>query len=135
MDQESVPPVTPETMSAVTPEEKLWAMLGHLFGFLGYVTALGQYIGPLVVYLMYKDKSKFVAFHALQSLYFQLGVLVALIVSVLLAFVTCGIGAVLPGAVALLALVYPIIGAAQAYDGKMFEYWLVGKWARNQVGI
>jgi uncharacterized Tic20 family protein len=60
----------------VTDEERLWAMLAHLLALLGYVVWLGAYIAPLVIYLVYKDKSQFVAFHALQSLFFQLALLV-----------------------------------------------------------
>ena len=132
---DALPPGGPETMISVTQEEKLWAMLAHLFGLLGYTIALGQYVAPLVVYIAYKEKSKYVAFHALQSLYFQLLVLASLIASVVVAFATCGIGAVLPAAIGVGALIYVIIAAIQAYDGKLFEYWLVGKWARDSVGI
>jgi uncharacterized Tic20 family protein len=69
----------------VTDEERLWAMLAHLLALLGYVVWLGAYIAPLVIYLVYKDKSQFVAFHALQSLFFQLALLVVVAICVLLA--------------------------------------------------
>jgi uncharacterized Tic20 family protein len=69
----------------VTDEERLWAMLAHLLALLGYVVWLGAYIAPLVIYLVYKDKSQFVAFHALQSLFFQLALLVVAAICALLA--------------------------------------------------
>jgi uncharacterized Tic20 family protein len=118
----------------ITSDEKLWAMLAHLAGLLGYVVGLGQYIAPLVIYLLYKDKSKFVAFHALQSLYFQLALLVAWAIVIILAIVTCGVGAVLAAPVAVFALIYGIIAAIRAHNGEWFEYWLVGPPARRQIG-
>jgi len=131
----------------VTNEERLWAMLAHLLTFLGYVVLLGAFIPPLVIYLVYKDKSQFVAFHALQSLLFQLvlfvvGVILSL--SILIAFLfSCFIlpllwiplGIILLIVIAIVAFIYPIIAAIRAHNGELFEYWLVGGWAREIVGI
>jgi len=33
------------------------------------------------------------------------------------------------------ALAYIIVAAIRAYNGELFEYWLVGRWARQIVGI
>jgi uncharacterized Tic20 family protein len=33
------------------------------------------------------------------------------------------------------ALAYVIVAAIRAYNGELFEYWLVGNWARQIVGI
>lgn len=140
----SRPPIEPigaEVYVSTSPEERLWGMLAHLFGALGYFGGVGQFVGPLVVYLMYKDKSRFVAFHALQTLYFHLGLLVLLILGGFISVFTCGlflliispIVAIIPcGA---LILIYSIVGAVQAHDGRLFQYWLVGRWARDQVRI
>ncbi|HID05868.1 MAG TPA: DUF4870 domain-containing protein [Armatimonadetes bacterium] len=103
----------------------------------GYFVGAGQYIVPLVVYLVYKDKSKFVAFHALQSLFFQLAllviytILVILALTVILACLSVPVGII----ISIGALVYVIYAGIQAYNGQLFEYWLVGKWARDCVGI
>ncbi|MCS7188039.1 MAG: DUF4870 domain-containing protein [Armatimonadota bacterium] len=121
----------------VTDEERLWAMLAHLLALLGYVVWLGAYVAPLVIYLVYKDKSQFVAFHALQSLFFQLALLVVGVICALLALTIVLACLALPVAlvVAVGALVYIILAAIKAYNGELFEYWLVGKWARQIVGI
>ncbi|MFN4180962.1 MAG: DUF4870 domain-containing protein [Armatimonadota bacterium] len=112
-------------------------MLAHLLALLGYVVWVGAYIAPLVVYLVYKDKSQFVAFHALQSLFFQLALLVVGAICALLAF-TIVLACIAIPAIALIsigALAYIIFAAIRAYNGELFEYWLVGKWARQIVGI
>jgi len=123
--------------SNVTDEERLWAMLAHLLALLGYVTWLGAYIAPLVIYLVYKDKSHFVAFHALQSLFFQLALLVVAAICALLAITIVLACIAIPLAIVMSvgALAYIIVAAIRAYNGELFEYWLIGKWARQIVGI
>lgn len=121
--------------ATLSQDEKLWAMLAHLAGLAGYLGGVLQYVAPLVIYLLYKDKSRFVAFHALQSLYFQLAVLVATIIAGAIAFVTCGFGVVLLPALLVGALVYVIIAAIKANQGEWFEYWLVGPWAKRTLGM
>lgn len=122
-----------------TDDERLWAMLAHLCGFLGHSVVLGQYLGPFFIYLYYKEKSRYVAYHALQSLYFQLLLLALFVASGLLSLVTCGVLIPLWIAIAILvgvaAIVCPIIAAYNSYQGKSIEYWLVGAWAREQAGV
>lgn len=120
------------TSGLVTRDDKLWATAAHVAGFAGYVFALGQYIAPLVLFFMFKEKSKFVAFHALQSLFFQLLVLVAGTLSGLLTHLL--VGYLLLAVVAIAAIVYPILIARRAFVGEWAEYWLVGRWARQIVG-
>ncbi|MFN3421550.1 MAG: DUF4870 domain-containing protein [Armatimonadota bacterium] len=123
--------------AGISDEERLWAMLAHLLALLGYVVWVGAYVAPLVVYLVYKDKSQFVAFHALQSLFFQLALLVVGAICVFLAL-TIVLACIAIPAIALIsigALAYIIVAAIRAYNGELFEYWLVGKWARQIVGI
>jgi uncharacterized Tic20 family protein len=142
MSGDSIPSESPNASSmdtpapvAITQDEKLWAMLAHLAGLLGYTVAFGQYVGPLVIYLLYKDKSTFVAFHALQSLYFQLALLVTTGLGVVLAVVTCGLGSFLLIGLAVGAVVYVIVAAIKANQGEWFEYWLVGPWAKRTMGM
>lgn len=130
---------------SVTDEERLWAMLLHLLALLGWIVWLGAFIAPLVVYLVYRDKSKFVAFHALQSLFFQLALFGCMVVCILLAVLltvtivfACWAVALtffVVGGIAVGGLAYVTIAAIKAYDGEVFEYWLVGQWAHQIVGI
>ena len=116
----------------INQDDRTWAMLGHIAGLAGYLTGIGQYIGPLVIFILYKDKSKFVAFHALQSLFFQLAILVAGLLVVLIAMLTC-VGGLLAIPLSIAAIVYPIVVGLKASHGEWHEYWLVGEWARRQV--
>ena len=63
-----------------TQEEKTWSMLAHLSMFLNLVTGFLGPVAALIIRLMYKDRSSTVAFHALQSMWYQIGWLVILAV-------------------------------------------------------
>lgn len=124
-------------MTDTTSDERLWAMLAHLAGLLGYLGAgIGQYIVPLVIYLVYKDKSKFVAFHAIQSLYFQLLLLVGWVVvgGMAITVILLLPAILLAVVIGIVTIVFPILGAIRANAGEWYELPMVGGWARNTVG-
>jgi len=124
---------------SLSADEKLWGMLAHLLTLLGYVVVVGAYIAPLVIYLVYKDRSRFVAFHALQALFFQLLALAVTIALMLFSVVTLGCGILLAAplviALAIAVLVYTIIAAIQANNGVWYELPIVGRWARNTLQL
>ncbi|MCA1715347.1 MAG: DUF4870 domain-containing protein [Actinobacteria bacterium] len=66
----------PASMSA--QEEKSWSVLAHLSLFLNLFTGFLGPIAALVIWLVYKDRSQKVAFHALQSMWYQVTWLVLL---------------------------------------------------------
>ena len=70
-------------------DEKLWATLTHLSplvaGFIGL-----PFLGPLIAYLVLRDRGPFIRRHTAQALNFQLTVLIAYIVGGLLAIVVIG---------------------------------------------
>ena len=57
-------------------DERTWSVLAHLSMFLNLVTGFLGPVAALTVYLVYKDRSPKVAFHALQSMWYQIGWLV-----------------------------------------------------------
>ena len=94
-----------------TTEDRTWALLAHLsailFGFLG----------PLVIWLIYKDKSPFVGDQAKEALNFQLAAMIAALVCA----ATC-IGVLLVPVIGVGALVYSIIGGVEANKGVYYRY-------------
>jgi len=61
-------------------DERTWSVLAHLSMFLNLVTGFLGPVAALIIYLVYKDRSPRVAFHALQSMWYQIGWLVILAV-------------------------------------------------------
>jgi hypothetical protein len=110
----------------ITQDDKTMAMLAHLLGlFTGF-------LGPLIIYFIKKD-SKFVAFHALQEVFFQLALIVLTFITIVLCFLL--VGFLLLPFLAIGPLVYIIIACIKAFNGEWFEYVLVGQWARSTAGV
>ena len=142
-----VPQTPPQQLSA--SEERTWSMLAHLSVLLNLVTGFAGPIGALIIYLVYKDRSRLVAYHALQSMIFQLiwwyggglliggmwavvGVLSAILIGIILipfaVIITLGL-LILP----LGALIYGVVGAIEVNQGHDFKYWLAGDWVRGTL--
>lgn len=128
-----------------TSDERTWAMLAHLSILLNLVSGIIGLIAALFIYLLYKDRSRYVAYHSLQSFFFQLvfwlgggavvgiawaisGVLTTVLVGCLIMPVALLITLALP-----LVLVYGVVGAIQCSQGRDFRYWLVGNWVRSTL--
>jgi uncharacterized protein len=67
-------------------EENTWSVLAHLSIFLNLVTGFLGPVAALVIWLVYKDRSPRVSFHALQSLWYQVAWMVILVVGWTLTF-------------------------------------------------
>ncbi len=61
-------------------DERTWSMLAHLSVLLNILTGIGGPIAALVIWLVYRDRSRRVSFHALQSLWYQVAWAVILFV-------------------------------------------------------
>lgn len=130
-------------------DERTWSVLAHLSVLLNLVTGFAGPIAAGVIYLVYKDRSRFVAYHALQSALMQLiwwyggGMLIGIMWAIVRALSAVLIGIVLiPFAVlftllfALLpigAIIYGVVGTIQVSQGQDFKYWLVGDWVRSTL--
>jgi len=72
---------TTTTTTTVSPQdEKTWSMLAHVSVFLNLFTGFLGPVGAFVIWLMYKDRSPRISFHALQSLWYQVAWVVILAV-------------------------------------------------------
>ena len=112
-------------MATTTQEERTLAALGH-----GLTFVDGGILLPFVLYLLQKDKSQFVAFHCLQSIYFGLLAAVVLLVFGLPIYVlTCGLGVIVFLPFAIAYFVWEIIGIVKAYNGEWYLLPIVGRWA------
>jgi uncharacterized Tic20 family protein len=109
----------------VTEEERGWAIAAHLSTMAGTAVPCGNVLAPLVIWLIHREKSSFVSKHAWEAVFFQIGVLLAIIVLSLLAFASFGLGVLaICGIVTLLIadMVYMILAAIRAGERKIWEY-------------
>ena len=61
------PHLTRVPMQVSTQDERTWSIIAHLSILLNLITAIGGPVAALIIWLVYKDRSQKVAFHALQS--------------------------------------------------------------------
>jgi uncharacterized protein len=110
---------------APTSEERNWAMAAHLGSFVAAYAALGL-LAPLTVLLVKGNASPFVRRHAVESLNFQISVLIYGVVAFLAVLVTFGLGAIIVVPVALVAgiayLVVIILATTKAANGEDYRY-------------
>jgi uncharacterized protein len=104
----------------VTQDERTWGMIAHLSAFIGLVFPLGNIIAPLVIWLVKRDQSTFIAEHAREALNFNITVGLAAVVCWILMLVL--IGAVLFVGLAIFWLVMTIIAAIKANEGSTYRY-------------
>ncbi len=109
-----------QTTDMPNKDERLWGMLCHLLSFSGYLVPFGSVLGPLIVWMIKKDEMPFVNDQGKESLNFQLTMLIAVIVSVILCFVL--IGFLMLGVVLIFQIVVVIIASIKANDGIKYRY-------------
>ena len=109
--------VAPQPMSQ--QDEKTWATLVHLAPFVAALVGI-PFLGPLIVFLIVKDRGPFVRFHAAQALNFQIIITIAFWVFGLLSFVLIGIPFLIITAVAWVVL--SIVAAIKANNGEWYRY-------------
>jgi len=137
------PPVPPQPLSA--SDERTWAMVAHLSVLLNLVTGFLGVIAALVIYIIFKDRSRYVAYQSMQAFVFQLifwggawllvGVLWAItgFLSAFLIGLLCIPLPLLAMLIPLGALIYGAYGGLETNQGRDFKYWLVGDWVRGMV--
>jgi uncharacterized Tic20 family protein len=140
------PPQAQPGPTPLTPsEEHTWALIAHLSILVNLITFFLGPIIALIIYLVFRERSRYVAYQSFQAFLFQLifwvggsflvaitwtlvGILTAVIVGLCLIPLACAI-TLIP----VFALGYGIAGAIQAGQGVDFKYWLVGDWTRDLI--
>lgn len=133
----------------LTSDEKLLSMLCHLSLFFGGLVI------PIVIYFIQKEKSKFVAFNALETIYFHILYIIVVFVAAFVITIAVSVGAMAsttsrndmsPIAIILIIIasififaiviyfvVYAIIAAVKSYQGIIKKYPFIGNMAYRKV--
>ncbi|HLV36541.1 MAG TPA: DUF4870 domain-containing protein [Spirillospora sp.] len=152
----------------VSDDERLWAAVAHASVWVTFITALFtagfsvplSIFVPLVIYFLFRNKSDYITFHALQAFVIQLvgtvGALallviggiawfVGLVIALLLMLVLIGfvlaplwgiVGIALLVVVCLMPfamLLFGTIAAIQTYNGRDYRYPYIAKWVDRQL--
>jgi uncharacterized Tic20 family protein len=103
-----------------TQDERTWGMLAHLTAFSGFLIPLGSVIAPLIVWLVKRDQSEFVADQGKEALNFNISVLLAGVVCGILVWIFIGI--LLGVALFIFWLAMTIIAGIKASEGIRYRY-------------
>jgi uncharacterized membrane protein len=133
-------PVGASAGGPVTPVAAGTAMSSNVAGLLTYI--LGFITGIIFLVIEPYKNDKFVRFHAFQSIFFNLALIVFwivyTIVASILGFVSLGILAMVMGLVALLItlaiLAYWIFLMYKAYNSELYKIPFIGDLAAKQAG-
>jgi uncharacterized Tic20 family protein len=139
-------PTTP-LGSPYTPDERTLAALAHGSALLNLAGGIVGIIAALVIWLSQKEKSPWTAFHGLQSLVFQVAILILTVLVVggvwilgfAFSFITVGFGTFIAVPLMILVffggfavmgagMIYSLYGAVQVYQGQDFRYIWIGDW-------
>ena len=149
-----------QEITVPTQDERLTAALAHASVVLGIFTSgFGGIITALVIWLVQKDKSRYIAFQALQSVVYQTAATILMLLSwccwfvVYMALIFVPLAAnpgaydvnppaglwvglflmVVPFAVWGIFVLYGLWGAARTLSGHEFKYVIVGRWLEDNV--
>ena len=117
-----------QTPVMVTNEERNWALASHLVSLLGYFIGFGEFIGPLIIWMMKRNDSPFVAHHSKEALNFSLTQMLLLIIALVICLPLCLIVIGIPLLIGSLGILFlwhviaAIIGAVRAGEGELYYY-------------
>jgi uncharacterized protein len=103
----------------------MWGMVAHIGVLVAAWLAMG-FLCPLIIWLVFRARSDFVRRHAVESLNFQISLLIYTAIAVVLILITFGLGVliivplILIGAVA--ALVFIVLATMAASSGREYRY-------------
>ena len=106
--------------SQLSKDGRTWAMLYHFSAFAGLIFPFGNFLAPLIIWLIKKEELPFVEDQGKEVLNFQISMTIYLLISGILCIILIGIP-ILIGLV-IFCFIITIIAAISANDGKFYRY-------------
>ena len=132
-------------------DEKLMSLLSHLAILIPNIGILA----PIVIWLTQKEKSKFVRYHAIQAIFFQLLFFILLMLSLIAGIILMAISLIFanvssggePGVFFWVSMgimnlyfplwlffsIYAIVAAVKSFKGKKFRYLIIGRIIEKKI--
>ncbi len=101
-------------------DTKQWAMILHLSVLAGLIVPFAGLIAPIVIFILKKDALPGLVPHGYVVFNWLISALIYAIVSAILVIILIGFLGLI--AVAVLSIVFPIIGAIKASEGEVWPY-------------
>ena len=114
--------------SLQTPDEKQMGLFLHLSQLINVIVPMGGVIAPIVLWQIKKEEIPALDAHGKMIVNWFISALIYSIVSGVLTIVLIGFLGLL--ALAILSIVYPIVGGIKANNGELWEYPLTIKFLK-----
>ncbi len=102
-------------------DERMWGMLSHLLALTAFIgVPFGHILGPLIVWLIKKEQFPFVNEQGKESLNFQISMSIYAAIAYVLFLLLIGIPLLI--ALGIMDIVFVIIAAVAANDGRSYSY-------------
>ena len=101
-------------------DECTWAMLCHFSAFAGLIFPFGNFLAPLIIWMIKKEEMPFVEDQGKEVLNFQISMTIYLLISGILCIILIGIPIVI--GLVIFCFIITIIAAISANDGKAYRY-------------
>ncbi|MFT3845629.1 MAG: DUF4870 domain-containing protein [Lacibacter sp.] len=112
--QQNISPLAEVKYANVSSDERTLAILTHV------LSIFFSFVPSLVIYLMKKDESPYVAEQAKEALNFQISLMIYSFVSIILIFILVGIFLLI--AIGIGALIFCVIASVKAADDVVYRY-------------
>ena len=109
-----------QIVSQPIKDEKPWAMLCHFSSFSGLIFPFGNFLAPLIIWLIKKEEMPFVEDQGKEVLNFQISMTIYLLISGMLCIILIGIPIII--GLVIFCFIITIIAAISANDGKSYRY-------------
>ena len=115
-DNVTAPPPPPS--GAAPQEDRTIALITHLSGI------VAGFVVPLIMWLINKDKPEksWLTDQSKESLNFQITIVIALVIAIILMTVTLGLLFFLPALVGIVNIVFCILGGVASNKGESYRY-------------
>ena len=101
-------------------DERTWAMLCHFSAFAGLIFPFGNFLAPLIIWLIKKEELEFVEDQGKEVFNFQISMTIYLLISGILCIILIGIPIII--GLVIFCFIITIIAAISANDGKSYRY-------------
>ena len=101
-------------------DERTWAMLCHFSAFAGLIFPFGNFLAPLIIWLIKKEELPLVEDQGREVLNFQISMTIYFLISGILCIILIGIPIVI--GLIIFCFIITIIAAISANDGKAYRY-------------
>jgi len=112
----ATPPPAAPAAPLSDSDARLWASLAHFGGI------IFGFLAPLIIWLVYRERSTFVEGEAKEALNFQITALIGYVASAILTAITFGLLSPIGFLVWVAATIFSIIGGIAANKGTAYRY-------------